>query len=76
MAFEFDPDALRRIRRERGVTQQKLADMVGRDVTTVSQYERGRYGLSVGTLAAIARALNAPMDAFIKAADDRELVSA
>lgn len=76
MSFEFDPDALRRIRLERGLSQQRLAAKVGRQATDISQMERGRRGLSVGALATIAHALDVPMDAFIKAADDRELVSA
>ncbi|GAA3181001.1 hypothetical protein GCM10010451_32720 [Streptomyces virens] len=76
MSFEFDPDALRRIRLERGLSQGKLATKVGREATVISQLERGRHGLTVATLAAIADALDAPMDDFIKSADDRELVSA
>ncbi|SFL04675.1 helix-turn-helix domain-containing protein [Streptomyces pini] len=74
--FEFDPDALRRIRLERGLSQNKLAAKVGRPATDISRIERGRGGLSVPALATLARALDAPMDAFIKAADDREPVSA
>ncbi|GLP71749.1 transcriptional regulator [Streptomyces sp. TUS-ST3] len=35
----FDPDALRRIRRERGVTQRDLADALGVTVPTISRYE-------------------------------------
>lgn len=67
-ALTFSPDALRQIRRERGVTQRKLAAEIGRDFTTVSQYETGRCAPSVGTLATIAAALDAKMTDFIKAA--------
>lgn len=67
-ATTFSPDALRQIRRERRVTQRKLADAIGRDFTTVSQYETGRCAPSLDALATIAEALGAPVTAFIKAA--------
>ncbi|MFI5640311.1 helix-turn-helix domain-containing protein [Streptomyces goshikiensis] len=63
--LRFNPDALRQIRRERGVTQRTLAAEIGRDFTTVSQYETGRCAPSVDTLATIAAVLDAPMDDFI-----------
>ncbi|MEU3897203.1 helix-turn-helix transcriptional regulator [Streptomyces sp. NPDC045251] len=61
-AFEFDPQALRRIREEHGLSQIKLAAKIGRNATTVNQYERGKTGVSVATLVAIADALGASMD--------------
>ncbi|MFF3710430.1 helix-turn-helix domain-containing protein [Streptomyces phaeochromogenes] len=67
-ASQFSPDALRRIRRERGVTQRKLAAEIGRDFTTVSQYECGRCAPSVGTLATIADTLGVRLDDLVKAA--------
>lgn len=67
-ATQFSPDALRQIRRERGVTQRKLADEIGRDFTTVSQYETGRCAPSVGTLATIAAALGVRLDDLVKVA--------
>ncbi|WP_060176885.1 helix-turn-helix domain-containing protein [Streptomyces sp. IMTB 1903] len=64
-ALRFNPDALRQIRRQRGVTQRALAVEIGRDFTTISHYESGRYAPSVGTLSSIAAALGARMDDFI-----------
>ncbi|MFI2634733.1 helix-turn-helix domain-containing protein [Streptomyces collinus] len=66
-ARTFSPDALRQIRRERGVTQRKLAAEIGRDFTTVSQYETGRCAPSLEALTTIADVLGAPVTAFIKA---------
>ncbi|MBM7052463.1 helix-turn-helix domain-containing protein [Streptomyces durocortorensis] len=64
-ARTFSPDALRRIRRERGVTQVKLAAKLGRTNTNVSGYENGHFAPSLVTLAAIADALDASMDDFM-----------
>ncbi|MGW4437038.1 helix-turn-helix domain-containing protein [Streptomyces sp. NPDC004596] len=72
----FDPDALRRIRRERGLTQVQLADRVGVLHTSISLMERNHNGPSVTVLAALADALGVPMDDLMTRADDRELVSA
>ncbi|QDI68796.1 transcriptional regulator [Streptomyces calvus] len=71
----FDPDALRRIRRERGLTQVALAAALGRSFTAISMYENGRSTPPVDVLAAIADTLDAPMDAFVTG-PARELVSA
>ncbi|MFC9808482.1 helix-turn-helix domain-containing protein [Streptomyces griseoaurantiacus] len=74
-ARTFSPDALRQIRRDRGVTQVQLAAVLGRSITSVSMYENGRSTPPVEVLAAIADTLNAPMDAFVTV-PVRELVSA
>ena len=66
-ARTFSPDALRQIRRYRGVTQRKRADAIGRDFTTVSQYETGRCAPSLEALATIADVLVAPVTDFIQA---------
>ncbi|MEV5009157.1 helix-turn-helix transcriptional regulator [Streptomyces sp. NPDC055692] len=71
----FDPDALRQIRLERGLTQVQLAERVGIVHTSVSLMEHGRHKPSVTVLAALADTLGAPMDDFMTRAD-RELVSA
>ncbi|MGW7281766.1 helix-turn-helix domain-containing protein [Streptomyces sp. NPDC054844] len=67
-AFEFDPDALRQIRRERGMTQAELAKALGSHFTAPSLYERGHRRPDVGALATIARTLGVPMERFIEAA--------
>ncbi|WP_314412504.1 helix-turn-helix domain-containing protein [Streptomyces kroppenstedtii] len=72
MSFEFDPDALRRIRTERGVSQRRLGRLIGRSATNMCSYEQGRIAPSLASLAAIARALNVHMDDFMKATADRE----
>ncbi|MGW7356636.1 helix-turn-helix domain-containing protein [Streptomyces sp. NPDC054802] len=72
----FDPQALRRIRLERGLSQIKLSKAVGLYSTAVGLMENGHNGPSVTTLAALADVLGVSMDDFMSAADDRELVSA
>ncbi|MFD4124525.1 helix-turn-helix domain-containing protein [Streptomyces globisporus] len=74
-AFEFNPAALRRIRREQGVGQRALARQIGRTNTNVSGYENGHFAPSLVTLAAIADALDASMEDFM-VRTDREAVSA
>ncbi|WP_432078380.1 helix-turn-helix domain-containing protein [Streptomyces sp. YPW6] len=66
-ARTFSPDALRRIRRERGFTQVKLAAKLGRSFTSISMYENGRSTPPVDVLAAMADALGARMDDFVQA---------
>ena len=46
-----------RLRRERGWTQEKLAEVVGVEPVTISRWERGHRGMSVATLARLADAL-------------------
>ncbi|MBB0242995.1 helix-turn-helix domain-containing protein [Streptomyces alkaliphilus] len=65
--FSFDPVALRRIRTDRGVSQKKLGAATGTSRVLISHYENGHYRPSIATLAAIAHALDVPMDDFIKA---------
>ncbi|GAA1672857.1 helix-turn-helix domain-containing protein [Streptomyces yatensis] len=62
----FSPDALGQIRRQRGVTQRKLAAAIGRDFTSISMYENGRSTPPVDVLAAIADLLGAHMDDFVR----------
>jgi transcriptional regulator with XRE-family HTH domain len=55
-------ETLRRLRRERGLSQAMLADRVGVEPSAVSRYESGARGTSrrvhIGTLANIADALD------------------
>ncbi|GAA3653123.1 hypothetical protein GCM10022420_031600 [Streptomyces iranensis] len=67
-ARTFSPDPLCQIRRERGVTQRKLAAAIGRDFTSISMYENGRSTPPVDLLAAIADLLGAHMDDFVRTA--------
>jgi transcriptional regulator with XRE-family HTH domain len=51
---------LRRIREERGMSQETLADAAGIDRTYVSALERELYSVSLDTLERLAAALNVP----------------
>lgn len=51
---------LRRLRIERGHSQEALADLVGIDRTYVSALERRRYAVSLDVLERIASALDVP----------------
>lgn len=67
-ARTFSPDALRRIRHERGLSQKRLAASLGVHNTAISAYENGRRRPDVETLATIADALGVRMDEFVRAA--------
>lgn len=45
-------------RKERGLTQEQLAERIGMSVSSVSQIETGKQGFTDGTLMAFADALN------------------
>lgn len=51
-------------RRNRGVTQEQLAEAVDRTVETISNIERGRTLASLDTLEKVAKRLNIPMRDF------------
>ncbi len=48
---------LRRLRQERGMSQEDLADKAGLDRTYISSLERCRYGATVDALDKLAKAL-------------------
>lgn len=48
---------LRKIRKQRGLTQQQLGDMIGADHSTISYYESGRFHPSMTMLQKMRRAL-------------------
>jgi len=52
---------IKRLRDERGLSQEALADMAGIDRTYVSALERKRYAASIDTLERIAAALECPI---------------
>jgi transcriptional regulator with XRE-family HTH domain len=54
---EILADNLRRLRAERGISQEALADLAGIDRTYISSIERRVYAVSIDKLDAIARAL-------------------
>lgn len=47
-----------KIRYQKGITQEKLAEVLGTTPVTVSRYENSRRGLNSNTLERIARALD------------------
>jgi len=59
-AGQFDGAALRRFRRGAGLSQQRVADLVGSTRWQVIAYEQGRAVPEPGRLAALARAVGCP----------------
>lgn len=50
------------LRKETGLSQEKLAEMAGIDRTNVSKIENGRYNISIDLLSKVVSALNADID--------------
>ncbi len=50
------------LRKEAGLSQEKLAEMAGIDRTNVSKMENGRYNISIDLLSKVAYALNTDID--------------
>lgn len=61
-------------RQARGLTQEQLADMVGKSVETVSNIERGAMLTGIDTLQRIARSLDVSISYFFEGADDARQV--
>lgn len=53
---------IRHYRRQKGMTQQDLADAIGRSRSIVAEYELGTTGVPQPILWKIARHLNVPVD--------------
>lgn len=53
---------IRRLRKERGLTQQTLAEMSGQEPSNISHIERGATKLSLPTLVSVANALEVTVD--------------
>jgi transcriptional regulator with XRE-family HTH domain len=60
---------LRRLRNERGLSQEALADAAGIDRTYVSALEREIYSASIDTIEKIAKALDASAAEFLREGD-------
>ncbi|MCL2749216.1 MAG: helix-turn-helix domain-containing protein [Alphaproteobacteria bacterium] len=54
-----------KVRRDRKISQQQLADLSGKMLNTISNIERGLTDPRAGTLVAIARALSIPAQELI-----------
>ena len=62
---------IRRIRKEKGLTQVKLAELIGYDDRTISNIENDSYQtFSLEFVYVISRKLNVPMEEFVKDLDD------
>lgn len=62
---------LRTIRKDRKLTQEELAALIGRSVDAISNIERGKGLPSLGTLEAIAVKLQLPISEFFELARGR-----
>lgn len=52
---------LKKIRLEKGLTQEKLAFSIGVEISQISRIERGILNTTISTAEAIAKALDIPM---------------
>ncbi len=66
--------ALRAARLARGLTQAQVGALIGRDRTTVSDWERGLSMATLEDLGPICRALEVPCEWFLEPASRPELV--
>lgn len=66
MRVKYVPDAIRRYRERRGLSQRELAERVGVSRLTITTGERGIYGLRAVTLARIVTVLAMPITALFQ----------
>lgn len=62
---------IKQARKSRGMTQMKLAELIGVSYQQVQKYEKGVDNISVERLRQIGRALNAPMTLFFPSAAEK-----
>ena len=65
MNYTFVGQQIRKYRRERGMTQARLAEAIDRSTSLVGHIERGTRVPSVDTLVAICKALRVSLDRLI-----------
>jgi len=58
--------AMRRLRKRRGWSQEKLAELAGLHWTYIGRIERGRQNISLGNVGKIARALKVTPEKLFK----------
>lgn len=51
-------EQIKRLRNSRGITQEELADRIGKGKSVIAKYERGNVNLRIGVLAQVAQALD------------------
>lgn len=61
---------IRKLRRDAGMTQQQLAEMVGIKFQQIQKYETGANRVSASRLWEIARALDVPIERFFRDFDE------
>jgi transcriptional regulator with XRE-family HTH domain len=61
--------ALRKLRTQRGFTQQQVADACGLDISYVGQIERGQRNPTLGVMHGMASVLGVKMSEVLKLAD-------
>ena len=59
-------EKIRKIRREKDITQEALAQRIGCKQQTIVAYEKNQRDLSVTKLEQIAKVLNVPVDSFFQ----------
>lgn len=64
---------VRRLREERGLTQEALAETAGLDVRQINRAEGGRHAMNLGTLVMLANALNVSPAALLQPANMPEI---
>jgi transcriptional regulator with XRE-family HTH domain len=63
---------LRKIRKEKEMTQKTLADTIGVGTTAISNYEKGIREPNIGTLKKLATVLECTVDELLRDDDDSE----
>lgn len=69
------PNSLETIRKERGLTMQKLADLIGTDASTISKLEKGTTALSDSWLRKLSDALDVTVDEILREPSSTSLPS-
>jgi transcriptional regulator with XRE-family HTH domain len=65
-------DAIRRKRKERGISQQELAELASLNYVTISKYESGKVEPGARALARIATALDVTTDELLGRTEEQE----
>ncbi|WP_437679037.1 helix-turn-helix domain-containing protein [Sorangium sp. So ce131] len=64
---------LRRLRQQRGITQEQLAEAAGIELRTMQAIEVGRQSMSLGTLVRLANALDVSPGVLLRSAEMPEI---
>jgi transcriptional regulator with XRE-family HTH domain len=64
-----DGENIRNMRRKRGLTQEELGGLLGVGKSAVSRWESGEREVTLGTMRAIAAALDVPLESLVEGLD-------